>query len=146
MRTDRLLRLADLLEADAVNPNGVQFDLNDWGHPSDDKIFKNNDDVTVDCGTAACAFGLAAISGIFKDEGLGYEISSGRYHRLIPRFINEQRDEFFGFEAAKEFFDISIDVARKLFDVVHHYEHTTGSVAELAVAGKIRNAVDKYNS
>ena len=65
MNKRRLLKLADLLEADAENKTGVQFDLKGWGHSHDDDT-----PVAVSCGTTACAMGLAVLSGAFADAGL----------------------------------------------------------------------------
>ncbi len=100
MRTDLLLRFADLLEADANNPEGVKFDLGAWAQDSRLDLNKMSPDeveqllypttietVPVNCGTAACALGLAAISGAFKDEiipvkGEGGMVDTDNYNIL----------------------------------------------------------------
>jgi hypothetical protein len=63
----RLLKLADLLEADANNKTGIKFDMGDW-------IEMDNPKKPISCGTTACAMGLAALSGAFKRAGLGYKL------------------------------------------------------------------------
>lgn len=63
MNKRRLLKLADLLEADAANKRGVKFDIGTWGCSSD--VIP-----APDCGTTACAMGLAALSGAFRRAGL----------------------------------------------------------------------------
>src|SRR5580704_5650057 len=65
MNKRRLLKLADLLEADAKNKKGIQFDYHHWGSVG-------NREEPLSCGTSACALGLAAISGAFTRAGLGY--------------------------------------------------------------------------
>jgi len=72
MNKRRLLKLADLLEADAKNKKGVKFDLGTWGNLNEG----TPEEEVISCGTTACAAGLAAMSGAFKKEGLGY--------RLVP--------------------------------------------------------------
>lgn len=152
MREDRLLKLAGLLEADANNPQGIKFDLETWTANSDSAIgrlaspygedplraefftkAKAAAKVPLDCGTTACAFGLAAISGIFADEGLTYEIQIGDGY-LVPMF--EQRG---GFDAAAAFFEIGLLDAYKLFSSEYYSrELRKGKEGELAVADRIR--------
>lgn len=152
MRTDLLLRLADLLEADAANPKGVKFALDAWAQDArhEDPGFhslpwakvmalKYDMDIQiipVDCNTAACAMGLAAISGAFLEEGLTWKINS--YYTkgvLIPCFGEAQ-----GFDAARALFDISKVAAEQLFDATH-YEVIKGVDAELEVASRLRGLV-----
>lgn len=154
MRTDLLLRLADLLEADAANPTGVKFDLSSWAQDAwfstpeaenavwFDTLAKHYDidtkAIPVDCNTAACAMGLAAISGAFKDEGLTwgmvslYEEGKGR---LIPVFGEAE-----GFEAACSLFGIDCDTANQLFDP-NYYIEKKGAAAELEVVARLRALV-----
>lgn len=161
MNKERLLRLADLLEADAANPNGVKFDLRGWAIPSKhleawDSLWafreKNPDhlrffepaaEVQVSCGTAACAMGLAVISGAFLNEGLSYEIdlSDGQ---LSPVFTDERGLRHASWAAAIEFFDLKDSdgdydwgAANHLFDATE-YEPSHGAEAELEVARRIR--------
>jgi hypothetical protein len=144
METTRLLKLADLLEADAANPQGVKFDLaawavnlNDSGNSYDNHFVQGQDEIPVDCGTAACAFGLAAISGAFADEGLTYMID--RSNNLYPQY-----KEATGFDAATKFFDIDMNTASALFEPAN-YDIRKGADAELEVAGRIRELVTNSN-
>lgn len=63
MNNENLLRLVKLLERDANDAAGVQFDMNIWGKIKDQAN-------PISCGTQACAMGLAALSGEFAEEGL----------------------------------------------------------------------------
>jgi hypothetical protein len=64
----RLLRLAKLLRKDAKCKTGVKFNMGDWGSTEDEAT-----KLGMNCGTQACALGLAAISGEFKREGLSFK-------------------------------------------------------------------------
>lgn len=144
MNKNRLLRLAELLEADAVQPNGIKFDLNVWAVPdgfdnlaSDHGPYSERTKIIpVDCGTVACAMGLAAISGVFKDEGLTYTIESNG--SLYPEYDNAQ-----GFGAAAKFFEIRYSDATMLFsrDGYSEYMNMRGAVGERVVAAIIREFV-----
>jgi hypothetical protein len=58
----RLLKLADLLEADAKNRKGIKFDLGTVAMSSaeDGNFIKGELEPSVSCNTVACAMGLAA--------------------------------------------------------------------------------------
>ncbi|KAH0542816.1 hypothetical protein GP486_008612, partial [Trichoglossum hirsutum] len=131
---------------DANNPAGIKFNMRFWGKPAntDCLSYSYNSEfvaqvgeqrVPVNCGTSGCAWGLAAISGIFKDEGLTYEISSASTTSLVPVF-----DGWRGFAAADRFFEISNAMAASLFDPMY-YEVKDGREAELAVAKRVRTLV-----
>jgi hypothetical protein len=125
----RLLKLADLLETDAKNKNGVKFDLTTWGQVSDSTK-------PVSCGTSACAMGLAALSGAFKKQGLQYEVGGTGYLHVG---IN---GEWGGFYAAQKLFDISGDEAEWLFDVDGYgAAEVTGAKGEHNVAKRLRDFV-----
>ena len=62
----RLLKLAALLLADAKNKKGIKFDIGTVVRVAD----PTKEEIPLDCGTTACAMGLAAISGVFKKQGL----------------------------------------------------------------------------
>lgn len=145
MYNDRLLRLAALLETDAANPEGVKFDLSGWGMDAqfsgascdqrENLIeagvgFKVGQVVPVNCGTAACAVGLAALTGAFAGEGLTYEINAGG--ELSPVYEGER-----SWGAVYEFFGLDADTAIKLFSD-NSYKVSRGAEAELAVAARIR--------
>jgi hypothetical protein len=130
MHKGRLLTLVDLLEADANNPNGIQFDLDQWGANS------GGEPVEVSCGTKACAMGLAVISGVFKEQGL---FNGSTYqHQIFPVMTSGRS----GFGAAAELFDISYREAELLFcPEFYDDEPLTGADGELAVARRIREFV-----
>jgi hypothetical protein len=131
MQKKRLLKLADLLEADAKNKTGVQFDLKGWGAGS-------GDEPSVDCGTKACAIGLACISGEFKKSGLSYRMmrGGGRW-TILPAF-----DDTYGFAAVQKFFGLTSGQAENIFHALA-YDTTsqTGAKGERAVAKRIRELV-----
>lgn len=134
MRTDRLLKLAGALEADAKNPVGIKFDLGTWAD------FKGKAP-KLDCGTTACAFGFAAISGIFKKEGLDYKAeiygSSGEGDITVT-FEGEE-----GMAAAAKFFDIGSIEAHKLFTSGYYSgKETTGTEGEMEVVKRLRAVVN----
>src|SRR4051812_18831228 len=106
----RLLKLADLLEADAKNKKGVKFDLEVIAQRSvpntdvygfEDSDFLPDDTVPIDCGTTACAFGLAALSGVFRRQGLSYTIDGSGFTPIHGK----SRD----MHAARTFFLLSHD-------------------------------------
>ncbi len=155
MKVDLLLRLADLLEADAANPNGVCFDLSDWSHPMSADLKASNDDETwardmdvipVNCNTAACAVGLAAISGAFEAEGLRWKIEptfgdESRLRGFLVPFV-EGQPHMVGFHAAKVVFDLTDVEVFSLFDPDHYaYEKRKGAESEREVARRIRALV-----
>lgn len=132
MQKRRLLKLAALLEADAKNKKGIQFDLGTWG--------QGNMAPGLNCGTTACAMGLAALSGVFRYAGLRKE---------IIKFDGESDWEIMvrckggtGLEAACNLFDIGYGDAGWLF-YPDSYEGETpqGAKGELRVAKRIRDFV-----
>lgn len=142
MRKDRLEKLAELLINDANNAGGVKFDLRGWaGRPDTiwgiDWNWPNGTvGIPVNCGTVACALGLAAISGLFKDEGFGFKLT--KIGTLVPIYAHES-----GYLAAKAFFEISLGDSQKLFSPDSYPDHLqAGAEAELAVANRIRMLID----
>jgi hypothetical protein len=139
VKTDLLLKLADLLEADANNPHGVRFNLGTWITTSKGSAPE------MSCGTQACAMGLAAISGIFKDEGLTYRRFAGS--QLIP-VLTKNGDFFEGFVAATNLFEFPDNgpwpsYSSLLFDPEYYpTEGKAGREAELKVADRIRKLVN----
>lgn len=125
MKKRRLLKLADLLKADAKNKKGIKFDM---------KTFGDVGDATnpLSCSTSACAMGLAAISGAFKREGLGARI---QYKSLY--FIWNGKSTRDGFTVARELFDIDRYAANTLFGI----SNEVGASGERAVAKRIRDFV-----
>jgi hypothetical protein len=127
----RLLKLADLLETDAKNRKGIRFDLSTWGN------VEAADKPVLSCNTTACAMGLAAISGIFKKQGLDYELTpSGNIAIHV-------KGAYGGFSAAAELFSISHDESDWLFDYPSYGEAATltGAKGERMVAKRIRDFV-----
>lgn len=124
----RLLKLADLLKADAKNKKGVKFDLSAWGRIGDKRE-------PLSCGTTACAVGLAIISGAFKREGL----RAGQFSTslLFPTYRHHS-----DWEATSAFFSITNDQAEWLFmDESYPVSHQQGARGERAVAKRIRDFV-----
>lgn len=127
MNKRRLLKLADLLEADAKNRKGIKFDLSVWGEVGDA-------DEPLSCGTTACAMGLAALSGSFMRAGLQHRISCG----ILEIGFNGDWDSI---RAAQELFDISREDAKDLFVHYSRLKTTSGAAGERAVAKRIRDFV-----
>lgn len=126
----RLLKLADLLEADAANPTGVKFDLAYWARDLGNEV-----GIAVNCNTAACAVGLACLSGVFTEDGLSWRSSC--FSDLIPQFGYAE-----GFSAVEAFFDLSPRQADNLFlDEKYLAAERKGAVGERAVAKRIREFV-----
>lgn len=153
MNIERLIRLAELLEADAANPTGLKFDLGFWAAPVEfsGKAFSERDKLVegglkltevsktiVNCNTAACAVGLAVLSEAFADQGLTGTINECN-GELIPKF--EHND---GWHAVQYFFDINGDDAERLFSS-GSYSVSKGAAAEEAVALRIRRYVNGEN-
>lgn len=130
MNKRRLLKLADLLEADAKNKKGIKFDFGDWGAIT-------NKDQPMSCGTYACALGLAALSGQFKRDGLDYGLKAGAFsHHIHFKWNGKETSPLM---AARRLFDISPKHAEYLF--IPHDFNNQGAGAERRVAKRIRNFV-----
>ena len=129
MHKDRLLRLADLLEEDSANPEGIRFDMNYWSRSTHVDL-RYDWKPAHSCGTTACAMGLAAISGRFKKEGLSLDLTG----------VPEMPGGYVGLGAAAELFTISLRDASLLF-LPDAYEYSVGAKAERAVALRIRALV-----
>lgn len=136
MNKRRLLKLAGLLEADAKNKKGICFDISNVGRPVDmEKRFKRNQ-VPIDCGTTACAMGLAAITGAFARAGLSFCTDGFWVH---TKWNGRKTDYDI---AATRLFNITNDQAHFLF-TPHSYprEKREGAVGERFVAKRIRDFV-----
>lgn len=123
MNKRRLLKLANLLEADAKNKTGIQFDMSTWGVVHDKEK-------PMSCGTMACAMGLAALSGKFKRAGLGYSTRGSILHVTM-----DGRGD--GVRSACRLFEISLEEAEQLFI----WPAGVGSQGERAAAKRIRKFV-----
>lgn len=131
MNKRRLLKLADLLEANAKNKKGPKFDMSLWGLVEDTEA-------PMSCGTTVCAMGLAAVSGAFKRAGLGYDLD------LRKGLIITMPSTWSAIGSAQELFEISPDEAEWLFmDALPLAKGAKGErqMAKLIrdfVAGKVR--------
>lgn len=137
----RLLKLADLLDADAKRKKGISFNFNRWGDlcvPKDanPKTFLESDAV-MSCNTQACAMGLAAVSRAFKDDGLtpSFNWSGGNDYRIGFKWKGRNTD---GITAATKLFGLEQTIANYLFANAFVPEGGYGGKAERAVAKNIR--------
>lgn len=136
MNKRRLLKLADLLEADAKNKKGMRFDLNIVGFSYD---VEETGAVRLDCSTAACAMGLASLSGAFKRAGLSY-VYTGGWLNNISTTINGRKVMYD--RAAMRIFGISLRQADFLFTPSFYPDDKlTGAIGERFVAKRIRDFV-----
>lgn len=137
MEKERLLKLADLLDRDAKNKKGIKFDLGYWGYRDAAKRTTKPKRIAVDCGTTACAIGLACISGAFKSDGLTFKLVSkdnGGGNNFVPLYGGHD-----SFSAVQEFFGITMFDAHYLFsDTSYDPKERRGAVGERAVAKRIR--------
>lgn len=141
MNEDRLLKLAELLEADADSPKGVKFDLALWGCRDDLSDRTRPRSIKVDCGTTACAIGFACISNVFEEEGFAGKLvtkNTGSGNNVIPQFDGRE-----GMGAVTEFFGIDYSEAMNLFDNYAYERHErSGKAGKLAVSRRIRGLVE----
>jgi hypothetical protein len=114
MNKRRLLKLADLLDADAKNKRGISFNMMTVIERDDDLTHKGKP-VPMDCGTQACAMGLAALSGAFtRSGGLSYTLRETGYGGFsIETTINGHIRNYD--RAAMSVFDLSMKQADFLF-------------------------------
>jgi hypothetical protein len=130
MNKRRLLKLADLLEADAKNKTGIKFDLGLWGQGEDGGAVEHS------CGTTACAIGLAIVSGAFKCSGLENYFGDNS-PRISPAF-----DGVTDWTAVERFFSIKEKEAYFLFFQGRYPpDKQSGAVGERYVAKRIRDFV-----
>lgn len=147
MNKRRLLKLADLLEADAKNKKGIKFDLAVVARkaPAGDRTwmedYEPREAVPVDCGTAACAVGLACISGAFARSGLSYSITKD--YGLLPKFRRPDGKVFSKWATAPTaFFGLTTEESDFLFTPWSYpLDMITGAAGERYVAKRIRNFV-----
>lgn len=141
----RLLKLADMLIADAKNKKGIQFDLSTVGKPSGGTYWNTNTarfegpQAEISCGTTACAMGLAAISGKFKKAGLSHKINEQFW---VQTTINGRGLEYD--RAAMRVFGVTKKEANYLFtpgNYPQEREFREGAKGERYVAKRIRDFV-----
>lgn len=93
----------------------------------------------MDCGTTACAMGLAALSGAFKHQGLRAETE--RRGDIIEVNVAMPNSRY-GLHAAMDLFNINYKAAEWLFTAeAYWHDPTRGSAGERAVAKRIRAVV-----
>lgn len=133
---NRLITLSELLEIDAATETGIRFDFNSWGHVDADN--------PMSCGTDACAFGLAAISGVFRKQGLRYKIPNGCMGATIEIGLKQSngRIAWSPADAGTKLFYISDYDFSHLFAGEQGLSCATGAVAEIEVAHRIRDYVN----
>lgn len=149
MHIPRLERMAALLDANAANPKGVQFNVRQWAAPAGssegDAHFPTNHKVKVDCGTMACGMGLAALSGEFVKDGLSYNLigSEAGGYMLLPTFRDDNHHYAQeGFDAAEALFAIDMNDAEYLFDGgCYPTDQQKGAKGERAMAQRIRDFI-----
>jgi hypothetical protein len=133
MKTQRLARLAALLERYPNEPDLPQFDLDGWS----DSHFQRRGMFGIfrgpECHTSACAVGLACLSGEFVNDKLSY--------RMTPNSIEPIFEGAEGFDAVNKFFGITNKQFDHLFTAEAYDGPTCGPEAALAVAARIRKLI-----
>lgn len=131
MNKKRLLKLADLLIADAKNKKGVKFDLSSWGSATE------GTKPAVSCNTSACAVGLACVSGAFKSAGLDCAPTALKKGKILPRAGRR-----YGWFAVEHVFGLNRTQSSYLFvDDSYPSDKQSHAVGERAVARRIRTLV-----
>lgn len=132
MNTQRLTILADYLSAlsaTAVTDRAREFNLHSWvtGYAESNA-----------CGTSACAVGEACCNiPVFQAEGLS--LTSHVYSVTLVPLYERNGESSRGWQAVEDFFEVSADIAEKLFQ--HEYylpSNSTESVDPATVAARIR--------
>jgi hypothetical protein len=133
----RLLKLVALLQANARNKKGIRFDIESLGHKVNWEDFNLKEVVPLDCGTSACAMGLASISGAFKKQGLGYKVEG-------CRIWNTFNGKFVAFDlAAMRLFGITREQSHYLFAPrTYPFEKKKGAAGEREVVRRIKRIVE----
>lgn len=130
----RLERQAQLLDRYLDNPGPLAFDLYHWNEIKSKRggflWLKVNH-----CQTAACAVGLACLSGEFATEGLSFFTDPDG--TITPTFMEKKN-----WEAIESFFGLSPDQAERLFKSTS-YEIIHGPEAAFAVAARIRSLIKR---
>lgn len=143
MKKVKLRRLANLLyrqaalEATNSPEPHVKYNQNTFVNREDGLTFTNANS----CGTSACAFGLAAISGAFKKDGLYY--NQQRYPHSKPFTLNG-RSVTDNLKAGAQFFGLTENQAIGLFGGSHAVGTTyclDGPASAIYVAEKIERLI-----
>ena len=139
MNKRKLLKLAAMLEADAKNKKGIKFDLEIVASASITNFsvttaeFPDGKQPTLDCETAACAIGLACLSGKFK--GLSYSITKLGFFNVV---VNGHTASF---ESSYKIFDLTVSEGEWLFVPWSYDKSPKGAKGERLVAKRIRDFV-----
>lgn len=137
MFKEALERLIVLLERQPEDQPVDSFNLDSWYDGKDTCPTKYGFKIKAqDCGTSACAVGLAALDPWFQERGL----------QLVPPDEDEDGDEatiryqgYYHFSAVNEFFDIPYEEAWRLFHPSGYAIPVTPSL----VATNIRNLLQR---
>ena len=127
-----MTRLADLLMKNSRNKKGLFFNYGDWGS------VEAGGKPGMNCGTSACALGLAAISGKFP--GLGYRYSHGGLISIDTN-LRKPSVRLTNVETGALYFDLTNDESYHIFGGGIATEESLGAKAERAVAKAIRQFV-----
>lgn len=133
-KTSRLARLATLLENYHDEPDHPQFDLQTWGKFRTERHGFFGPQRVTNCCTAACAIGLACLSGEFSKDGLTHEIRSDG--QLIPVWSGNR-----AWMAVEEFFGLYSDQSNHLFSQMEYDGPITGEEGAQAVASRLREFI-----
>jgi hypothetical protein len=128
----RLLKLVDMLKADAKNEEGMKFDYGILGYV-DVEEKKKPEKPELNCGTIGCALGLAAISRKFK--GLTARV---KYNGHIDCLWMGSKVDVP--QAGAKAFDLTKYESEYLFSLLD-VEDWIGKKAELEVAKAIKKFV-----
>lgn len=133
---ERLLLLADRLDADAANPNGMKFDLLNWFSDETVNGYDSPTQLKPDCNTTGCAIGLAMLTPEFNAEGFKAE-----KYVFDPEFGDDV-----GWVAVGGYFELTRDECERLFQCSFYPEALRKGVdGERAVAARIRDFLAAIN-
>lgn len=110
MKKQRLLKLADLMDTIADGKKRKKENLPIFCMPVFGAVREG--DKPLSCRTQACALGSAAISGIFKRQGLSFTLDGNDINVTLKQKIGPPVQNF---EAAVELFDLSHSEVFALF-------------------------------
>lgn len=110
-----------------------------FGYPRDSEIPKNFK--TVDCKTAGCAFGWAAIDNDFMNEGLGLSYRVDTKQAQVYYRNSTSRD----YDLGAEFFGITYSESKDLFAPSRYEELNNYEVKPHHVIEKLIPLIKKYS-
>lgn len=143
---NRLIKLRKLLLADARRKKGIRFDLRcvveDYKAREQDFNFSNYElrgadyKPEMNCGTVACAMGLAALSGQFR----GLSVAPVKAGEMIDLQVNNIITDYG--EAGMKIFGLTEDESTWLFMPQFYKGQVTGAKVERRVAKRIKLLLD----